>query len=515
LWLPSLSETGNRVSNSGIWKASIAQRQNYNGSTTTLDVGVGSRNGDVVKTYTWTRSGLELYPGEAWIIYPTGNDFGSTTLWNSRAVRPALHLNLSMISKGISSVSTGELYNTSTKTIDKNQLNVLTRYISGNSSATSSTIDTLASSVLDASGIRNASISAGTTGGVSYVKKDAGQDVTVRLGGLDWQVMYLSKDKSGNSILTLWLDGIQQSSWSSRSSTEGAYYGFSDGIMYSDYSANWSDSSQGNYPSNMYGTSYINAVTLNNGGSYATSNSAVTTATQSSSSVFAPYTMSSYGLTQYLVKPRNVAWQENQSAKDIEHVSFNYPNDAWSTSTSDNGFFSTPNGVSNYASKTSSDKWADSYLWLPSATEVGYADNALGIWKSSQAQRGNYGAIEDEVVGSNTGVTFASSWLRSGHFMDDPSFAYSTNYSGTDMLVNVVSDSRVVRPCIHLNLTAMMQAVGIASVSEVDVQQSGVRVAESNNLVDNIDSMPVISRREEVLGIGLLNCQCVIRGKQY
>ena len=89
--------------------------------------------------------------------------------------------------------------------------------------------------------------------------------------------------------------------------------------------------------------------------------------------------------------------------------------------------------------------------------------------------------------------------------------------AGTDIYANSVNDTRAVRPALHLNLTSIEQSVSanVASVSEVDVQQSGVRVAQTDNLVDNIDSMPVISRREEVLGTGLLNCQCVIMGKQY
>ncbi|MBE5736544.1 MAG: hypothetical protein E7356_04265, partial [Clostridiales bacterium] len=357
LWLPSMCETGYNSSNVGLWETSTEQRSNFDGITTSVTGSVGSDTTIRIRSRTMLRSGhtdattLEYATSTIKSLQPTGTAcHGDNVKVVAYAVRPALHINLNsmyldVMEQTARGVEVGQIYNTTTKALDTNNVKILTKYITGNAGATSSTVSTNATEITDASEIRGYTISAGTEGGVAYYAKAAGQDVTVTIGGIEWTAMYLSKDKNNNSVLTLWMNGFKQNSWSTRSSTEGAYYGFSDGIMYSDYSANWSSPSQGNYPSNMYGTSYINAVTLNNGGSYATSNSAVTTATQSSSSVFAPYTMSSYGLTQYLVKPRNVAWQENQSAKDIEHVSFNYPNDAWSTSTSDNGFFSTPNGV--------------------------------------------------------------------------------------------------------------------------------------------------------------------------
>jgi len=80
--------------------------------------------------------------------------------------------------------------------------------------------------------------------------------------------------------------------------------------------------------------------------------------------------------------------------------------------------------------------------------------------------------------------------------MDDPSFAYSTNPSGSDLYVNIVSDTRVVRPCLHLNLTAMMQSVGIASVSE---ESKGGDVAIA---VDNLAVNVALPVRIEPINIG-------------
>ena len=165
-------------------------------------------------------------------------------------------------------VSVGELYNVDSQTINPDNLKILMKYITGNASASIGDIDTLSTAITDASEMRATTITAGTEGSTSFASKTNGQDICVRLGGLDWQVMYLSKDKSGNSILTLWLDNNYQDAWVGRSATEGEHYGFLDGGLYSDFSGNWVDgTTYDNFPpSAMYGTSYINAVTLNNGG---------------------------------------------------------------------------------------------------------------------------------------------------------------------------------------------------------------------------------------------------------
>ena len=64
-----------------------------------------------------------------------------------------------------------------------------------------------------------------------------------------WNVTYLSTNRQGDPIATLWL----------ASSNNTAKWNM------------YSDNADGNYPANMYGTSMIRAVTLNNGGKYATS----------------------------------------------------------------------------------------------------------------------------------------------------------------------------------------------------------------------------------------------------
>ncbi len=78
--------------------------------------------------------------------------------------------------------------------------------------------------------------------------KNGNKDIILTFDNKQWTVTYLSKDKSGNTILTLWLadggdDDINQ--WNK-------WY--------------FDDVTQSPYPSNMYSTSYVRAAALNSGG---------------------------------------------------------------------------------------------------------------------------------------------------------------------------------------------------------------------------------------------------------
>ena len=251
------------------------------------------------------------------------NDFGN----NAKAIT---------MTDTTSYVKVGELYDVENQAFDSANFSILKKYISGNVDATISDIDTMATSISDASIMRAKTLDAGTLNDIEYTAKTSSQDIVVRLGGLDWQVMYLSKDKNGNSILTLWLSNSTQEAWADRSATEGEYYGFLNGGLYSDWACNWYSNITSPYPCAMYGTSYINAVTLNNGGQYATDVSTLSAEVEKdANSVFATFTMEEFGLTDYLVTPRYVSWQENQSARTSISLSSNLPNEAWSKDTAD------------------------------------------------------------------------------------------------------------------------------------------------------------------------------------
>ena len=101
-----------------------------------------------------------------------------------------------------------------------------------------------------------------------YNKKST-QDVTVTLRDLTLQVKYPSLDSLGNTILTLWLTGYQMV-WAGESVKAGTHFDFINTIETSEsLKSIWSNNVSNtcfkiNYPTNMYSTSYINAVTLNN-----------------------------------------------------------------------------------------------------------------------------------------------------------------------------------------------------------------------------------------------------------
>ena len=215
-------------------------------------------------------------------------------------------------------VKVNEIYDDSAGAFGADNVNTLLRYITGDADITietaTDTLNTMATANTTSADIATKAV----------LDKANGDDVIVTFGGLDWQVVYLSKDTDGNNILTLWLSSSQQDAFSGRTSTEGAYYGFINNSLYSDWSADFVSNSLGstNYPPSVYGMSYIRAVTLNNGGSYATSTSAVSSASQSRDNVFARFTIPSYhsqpnSVTSYLVVPDKMEWQRDQSAAEI------------------------------------------------------------------------------------------------------------------------------------------------------------------------------------------------------
>ena len=357
-------------------------------------------------------------------------------------------------------VKVDELYDDASGKMNATNVDTLLKYITGNANASVSdptTMQTLENLALDnttSSDIRAKVVSENVT-----TPKSSSQDVIVTLGGLDWQVVYLSKDNNGNNILTLWLSSSYQDEFLNRSSTEGSYYGYLNGSLYSDWASNWSSSSTSvNYPSNMYGTSYIRAVTLNNGGTYATSTSASTTAEQNLDSVFARFTMEEAGnsLTSFLVTPNDVSWQLLQSSPENNpSESYLYPNDSLNDPTGifEGNYYSTSY---NYHSKNGYGAWANDYIWLPSMAETGYDSSNLGLWETSTAQRRNISSSTSSVgnVGLTSGSARPYSWLRSGTYSDAlyasfllPSGSFYSNLN--------VSSSSAVRPALHLNLNSV------------------------------------------------------------
>ena len=204
-------------------------------------------------------------------------------------------------------VMVDEIWNAEEGYFNANTLSSLLQYITGNEDINASDITTPGSigQTKSAANIRTSTANGKTTS----------QDVQVTFGGLTWQVVHLTQDRSRNDIVTLWLSNNKQDAWSGRPTDEGAYYGFVNGALYSDWSADWFNTappSSTTYVSNLYSTSYIRVVTLNNGSNsttYATSTSAVSSAQpQNANNVFALFTMEEVAgnVTDYLVTPSQV-----------------------------------------------------------------------------------------------------------------------------------------------------------------------------------------------------------------
>ena len=172
-----------------------------------------------------------------------------------------------------------------------------------------------------------------------------------------------------------------------------------------------SDNPAADYPDNMYSTSYIRVHTLNAGGQYSTSGTALSGVQgQDSNSPYARFTMISdvsNSLTAYIAKPSEVGYQADEYDKTTATIfsdSHYAPNDAYTSPKSGGewrmrdvtsynyGLHSNPTGELYGV-------WQNDYVWLPSITETGCGTSGTGYWKTDATLR-------------NSGTT--PIWLRSG-----------------------------------------------------------------------------------------------------
>ncbi len=349
--------------------------------------------------------------------------------------------------------------------INKDTANELFKML-GNSSTAD--YNTLQSSVTSSS-----PKSAGVLRGYTY-GKNSGQSIVVRLGGLDWIVTYLSvsdidSDCDGNNdiIATLWLTNNVQEAWSGRNESVGLYYGFVNGGLYADWSADWIDGNSPSgytYPSSMYATSYMAAVVLNNGGVCATSTSSIMEASTDSSGYgvnnpfysFTTPVSATKHLADFIVTPNNVSWQKTIQDKSLMNSSYNYNND--SLSNTGGTYYS---DAYNYGSKTNYADWGDDYLWLPSLNETGYSDSYDGIWETITSERMTYDGSTDNVGATTLGTSNSNesstacnfAWIRSANYYDSR-FASPLSTWGS-LGSGPVYSSLAVRPALHLNLKSV------------------------------------------------------------
>ncbi|MDE7337593.1 MAG: hypothetical protein K2N32_05700, partial [Clostridia bacterium] len=281
-----------------------------------------------------------------------------------------------------------------------------------------------------------------------------GNDVVVTIGGKKWIATYLSTNRSNEPILTLWLaNSASALRWNET---------YIDKI--------------GKYPSNMYGTSEMRAVTLNNGGGYAVNynDEELTLVDQDATSEWAIYTMPSVkgSLTSFIEVPDNMSWQRNQVAQGNVTSSaytdkFNYNNNNDALYIGGNGTnvnFSTNESIDNEAYKD----WANDRLWLPSIAETGVS-GVEGIWKADNSTRANS----------------IHSWLRSAYYSNYfDSYALTPN--GEDLYAPAVTRGFAVRPAFHLNLKFAAERAGVLGVAEPN--DVAVEYTGENQTIANVST---------------------------
>ncbi|MDE7182685.1 MAG: hypothetical protein K2O41_06650, partial [Clostridia bacterium] len=304
--------------------------------------------------------------------------------------------------------------------------------------------------------------------------RNSSKDIYVTFGGIEWEVVYVTTNRSGDVIVDLY----------QATSTETSQ--FSSGMGYTD----WDETSY-THIGNIYSTSYIRCATLGNGGTYRTYTSAEQ-ANAGGSATAAPGTgtyarFAAGDLSSYLDAPANVDYQEKEGWPELHgqtgpgyNTGNNFVNDAYGIPTVENYFQggvnsnkTDRNGVNtNYTSRAvnSLDKygnvvsipsnhkagyedWQNDKVWLPSITETGNTPDG-GIWGLSNDQRINIADVGPAEL-TYTATNNAYSWLRSGHL----NTASRVDYLASGDFGNTYSSATLaVRPAIHLNLTKAQES---------------------------------------------------------
>ncbi|MDE6790705.1 MAG: hypothetical protein K2J61_03180, partial [Clostridia bacterium] len=349
------------------------------------------------------------------------------------------------------------------------------------------------------------------TAGDIYTAND-NKDVFVDLGGLEWELTYVTLDKNGNVIVDLWLSTSPLTS--SYSGGSGNTHSFNSTL------ANIS---------NIYSTSFIRSQTLNAGTLYynysttnqSTAGTAATSYGQSAANIYAPFTMSNGALSgsdkanqsliDYIVKPTDVKYQEVESWPGDNGVTeagisyrnpgttWNHANEAYGVPYAENyyTYYRTASSATPVASSTSGATmlnswyggssgvnatgtacnhkanyadWQNDYIWLPSLSETGNTPSVrAGLWQVSPSQRANNNTNPPSTITTTNALT----WLRTSSATNCSNAFYLTKTG--ENVSTPTSAKLAVRPALHLNLTAAANAAGTngADYETVNIPQSG------------------------------------------
>ncbi len=330
----------------------------------------------------------------------------------------------------------------------------------------------------------------GTLTAADLRNKNDEKDIVLSMDGQKWTVAHLTKDRSGNTIVTIWLSSSSDlHKWNV-----------------------WGDNTPTDmYPSSMYSSSYIRANALNSGSKgYVAAKGAteLTKVEQSADHKYARLTMPSVkgSLTDFIVTPSQVAYQEteNQTAGGtIGNIGYTYPNEAYGTP---EGTIKWDGANYNYTDKNGYSDWKDDYIWLPSVTETGLNETVYGIWGLSNKQRSN--------------VTNLYSWTRSGR-SNKADIAYYIHDRGDSYFgINNVMSDYAVRPALHLNLDLAAQHSGgtpLTEPTDVSVQYKGTSltlddVAAEQKQWFNSDKLS-ISYDSDIKDVGIYKVKVEIKSE--
>ncbi len=298
---------------------------------------------------------------------------------------------------------------------------------------------------------------------------NSNRNLVVKLGGKEWIVTALTtKDLSSDSdvILTLMLkDVAYNSKWGDWTTIPSANY-------------------SANYPATMYSTSYIRAGLLNGATEYTTNGSDLLTLSDTEKASlysktggypFSIYTdtVGTGNITDFLVKPNEVLYQQYENLYDISHVAgnnwYNAPNDSSKNDIVESKWYT--NGINAIESKTKYYDWGNDLIWLPSLSEMGQNLNSIintkasgGLWNLDASQRG---------------ISAGCAWLRSGddrqgtngQYLDTVGILFNTAVSSTSASAGngVLGGDLAVRPALNLNLSLAEESSGIPITTPTDV----------------------------------------------
>ena len=325
--------------------------------------------------------------------------------------------------------------------------------------------------------------------------EDVYKTIVVTICGLKWELVWLTTadyydindanlakvDKDGDGevdkIACFWLADSKQSEWAySGTSPIASYPGTTlstDGLLTSKWNL-WYDSDTDNtsraYPSDMYGTSYIRAVTLNNGGSYATGtdngicNDTLTEFQQDANNPFAKFTMSSVAgnITDYIVQPKNNTFSRVERARIVLQWNSDPTNESI---TGANATYDTRK-LKDYRDRENYSVWQNDNLWIPSITEAGFGTGVrqFGYWQTTTEERTTNTASGDA----------SKTWLRSArdNQTNQSHYIMPSGYNSTNTSEKV-SNLRSVRPCFFLNLSMLNKGDGATISTSVSNSNAG------------------------------------------